>query len=72
MPESDTAAPTSIAERFPLLVADVARQLDCGPETVRRLVRSGALEAFRANPSPRAPLRFSQAFVDSYLARRRV
>lgn len=68
---TETRQPT-FAELYPLTVPDVAQLLGCGHETVRRLVKSGALHGARENPSPRAPLRFNQAGVDDYIARRRV
>ena len=72
MPSSTAETEQTFDERYPLDVPAVGKLLGVGDETVRRLVRSGALHGTRKGASSRAPLRFAQADVDAYIARRRV
>jgi excisionase family DNA binding protein len=60
----------SSAERQPDLVSvrDVADQLGVHPETIRRLIHDGRLDAVRVG----RVLRVHREAVDSFLARQRV
>ena len=48
-----------------LTVAAVAHELTCSPDTVRTLIRSGRLDAYRLS-GERGPWRVQPAAIDAY------
>lgn len=72
MAATEGTGPRPFDELYPLTIDDVGVQLGVGPETVRRYVRTGQLDAVRRGSPRNGELRFAQAYVDSYLERRRV
>jgi excisionase family DNA binding protein len=55
-----------------LTAAEAAERLGVVPEHVRRLVRSGDLEAHKTGSAPNSHLRISESAIAAYLARHRV
>jgi len=47
-------------------IEEVATLLRVHPETVRRWVRSGRMQAVRLGDGPKAPIRIDQAEVDRF------